>query len=83
MAQRIWFGKSVRYIATDGTAQNRAINKAEMPDLERVKFASFAWQIEQYHRGIKEYCLIEGARVSPRAAVAKPHQFVFAGVCAN
>ena len=51
-----------RMVARDGTAEHWATNKIDMSDLERVKFASFAWQIEQYHRGIKEFCLIERAQ---------------------
>lgn len=34
-----------------------------MDGLERVKWANFAWTIEHYHRGMKQYCLIERAQV--------------------
>lgn len=51
-----------RIVATDGTAEHWATNKVEMPELERVKYAAYSWQIEQYHRGIKQFCLIERAQ---------------------
>lgn len=54
--------KVFRIVATDGTAEHWATNKVEMSDLERVKYAGESWQIEQYHRGIKQFCLIERAQ---------------------
>jgi hypothetical protein len=39
-----------------------------MGDLERVKWAGFAWAIENYHRGIKQFCLIGRAQVRSRRA---------------
>jgi hypothetical protein len=38
----------------------------EMNDLERVKCVAFAWAIENYHSGIKQFCLIERAQVRSR-----------------
>jgi len=68
---RVWlkgFGeiKVFRLIDTNGNAQHWATNKIEMSDLERVKYASFSWQIEQFHRGIKQFCLIERAQCRRR-----------------
>lgn len=54
--------KVFRLIGTDGDAQHWVTNKIEMSDLERVKYAGESWQIEQYHRGIKQFCLIERAQ---------------------
>ena len=58
--------KVFRLIDTNGNAQHWATNKVEMKDLERVKYASFSWQIEQFHRGIKQFCLIERAQCRRR-----------------
>ena len=58
--------KVFRLIATDGSAEHWATNRLEMSDLERVKYASFSWQIEQFHRGIKQFCLIERAQCRRR-----------------
>ena len=55
-------------VATDGDVELWATNKVEMNDLERVKWAGFAWTIENYHRGIKQFCLIERAQVRSRRA---------------
>jgi len=57
-----------KIVATDGDIELWATNKVEMSDLERVKWASFAWAIENYHRGIKQFCLIERAQVRSRRA---------------
>jgi len=52
-----------KIVATDGTIEWWATNQLEMTDLERVKWAGFSWTIENYHRGIKQFCLIERAQV--------------------
>jgi putative transposase len=52
-----------KIVATDGDIEYWATNKTEMDNLERVKWANFAWTIENYHRGVKQYCLIERAQV--------------------
>ena len=57
-----------KIVATDGDIELWATNKVEMGDLERVKWASAAWTIENYHRGIKQFCLIERAQVRSRRA---------------
>jgi putative transposase len=55
-------------VATDGGVELWATNKVEMGDLERVKWAGFSWAIENYHRGLKQFCLIERAQVRSRRA---------------
>ncbi|NMQ20695.1 hypothetical protein E4P82_16740 [Candidatus Competibacter phosphatis] len=40
-----------------------------MTALTRVRFAGYAWTVEHYHRGIKQYCGVERAQV--RAARAQ------------
>lgn len=57
-----------KIVATDGDTELWATNCLEMSDLERVKWASFAWTIENYHRGLKQFCLIERAQVRSRRA---------------
>lgn len=58
--------KVFRIAATDGTTEHWATDKIEMSELERVKYASYSWQIEQYHRGIKQFCLIERGQMRRR-----------------
>jgi len=57
-----------KIVATDGDVELWATNKVEMNDLERVKWAGFAWAIENYHRGLKQFRLIERAQVRSRRA---------------
>jgi putative transposase len=57
-----------KIVATDGDIELWATNHLEMTDLERVKWASFSWTIENYHRGLKQFCLIERAQVRSRRA---------------
>lgn len=57
-----------KMVATDGDVELWATNKVEMQDLERVRWAGFAWTIENYHRGLKQFCLIERAQVRSRRA---------------
>lgn len=58
--------KVFRIEATDGTKEHWATDKIEISELERVKYASYSWQIEQYHRGIKQFCLIERGQMRRR-----------------
>jgi len=58
--------KVFRIVATDGSAEHWASSQVEITEPERVKYASFSWQIEQFHRGIKQQCLIERAQCRRR-----------------
>lgn len=71
LGQLVWlkgFGmvKVFRLIDKNGNAEHWATNKIEISELERVKYASYSWQIEQFHRGIKQFCLIEKAQCRRR-----------------
>lgn len=57
-----------KIVATDGDVELWATNKVEMDELERVKWAGYSWAIENYHRGLKQFCLIERAQVRSRRA---------------
>lgn len=57
-----------KIVAPDGDIELWASNKVEMSDLKRVKWASYAWTIENYHRGLKQFCLVERAPVRSRRA---------------
>ncbi len=56
-------------VAPDGNKEYWATNDLNMKALTRVRFAGYAWTIETYHRGIKQYCGVERAQV--RAARAQ------------
>lgn len=57
-----------KIVATDGDVELWATNKVGMNELERIKWAGFAWAIENYHPGLKQFCLIERAQVRSRRA---------------
>jgi len=52
-----------KIVAPDGDLEYWATNKTAMDGLERGKWANFAWTLENDHRGVKQYCLIERAQV--------------------
>lgn len=52
-----------RVVATDGDAESRATDDAEMDELVRLRYAEFAWGIEVYHRALKQACGVERAMV--------------------
>lgn len=58
-----------RVVATDGDTQYWATDDGRMQELERLKYAEFAWGIEVYHRALTQECGVERAMV--RAARAQ------------
>lgn len=61
--------KVFRVVTPDGDTQYGAIHALQMRGLQRLSLAEHAWTIEQYHRGIKQFCGIE--RCQARAAKAQ------------
>ncbi|HYQ92946.1 MAG TPA: IS701 family transposase, partial [Candidatus Competibacteraceae bacterium] len=60
----------------DGDMEGGASHDLKMSSLMRVRWAGYAWTIEPYHRGIKQFCGVERAQV--RAARAQRNPI---GVC--
>lgn len=58
-----------RVVATNGDTDHWATNDLEMDALTRLKYADCSWRIEEYHRGIKQYCGVE--RCQARRAKAQ------------
>lgn len=48
-----------RVVATNGDTGYWATSDLEMDALTRLKYADFSWRIEEYHRGIKQFCGVE------------------------
>lgn len=65
-----------KIVAPDGDSEWWASNDLKMTTLTRVRWAGYAWTIEHYHRGIKQFCGIERAQV--RAARAQRNHI---GLC--
>jgi putative transposase len=52
-----------RIAAPDGSTTHWATNDLTMTDLRRLQIAEASWKIEEYHRGIKQFCGVERAQV--------------------
>jgi FOG: Transposase and inactivated derivatives len=53
------FIKVFRFVSKDGDTQYWATDALNMQEEERKELAKKAWKIEEYHRGIKQFCGIE------------------------
>jgi hypothetical protein len=58
-----------RIVAPDGSTTHWATNDLTMTALRRLQIAEASWKIEEYHRGIKQFCGVERAQI--RAARAQ------------
>ncbi len=58
--------KVFKVVAKDGDIEYWATDIREMEEVDRDKFGGYAWKIEEYHRGIKQFCGVQNcqARVS-------------------
>lgn len=56
-------------VAPNGDKEYWATNDLQMSDLDRLRYSDWAWLIEHYHRGIKQFCGIE--RCQARSAHAQ------------
>src|SRR5260370_39619533 len=55
--------KVFRIVATNGHTEHWITNDLEMDETTRLAYAEQAWGIEEYHRGLKQYCGVERAQV--------------------
>ena len=60
-----------RIVAPDGSTTHWATNDLAMTELTRLQIAEASWKIEEYHRGIKQFCGVERAQV--RGAAQRNH----------
>jgi putative transposase len=61
-----------RVVATNGDTDHWATSDLEMDGLTRLKYGEFSWRIEEYHRGIKQFCGVEGCQAR-RAKAQRNH----------
>jgi putative transposase len=61
-----------RVVATNGDTEHWATNDLGMDELTRLKYRDFSWRIEEYHRGIKQFCGVERCQVR-RAQAQRNH----------
>jgi putative transposase len=57
-----------KIVSRDGDIEYWATNDLAMDELERLRLAEWSWAIENYHRGLKQCCGVEKARVRGRHA---------------
>jgi putative transposase len=48
-----------RVVATNGDTDHWATSDLGMGALTRLQYGEFSWRIEEYHRGIKQFCGVE------------------------
>jgi len=53
------FVKVFRIVSKDGDKKYWATNETEMEESKRKELAHKSWKIEEYHRGIKQFCGVE------------------------
>jgi putative transposase len=66
------FIKVFRIVSRDGDMQYWAIYVLDMQEEERKDLAKKAWKIEEYHRGIKQFCGVERCQAR-RNSVQRAH----------
>jgi len=56
------FIKVFRIVAKDGDIEYWATDVLEMDEAKREKMGKYSWKIEEYHRGIKQFCGVESCQ---------------------
>lgn len=57
------FIKGFRIVSKDGDTQYWATDVLDMQEEKRKELAKKAWKIEEYHRGIKQFCEVKRCQV--------------------
>lgn len=70
------FIKVFRTVDKNGDAEHWATSNLEMTELERLATAEKTWAIENYHRGIKQFCGVE--KCQARSATAQRNHIAMA-----
>ena len=66
------FIKVFRIVSKDGDTQYWAMDVLDMQEEKRKELAKKAWKIEEYHRGIKQFCGVERCQAR-RNSVQRAH----------
>ena len=61
--------KVFKVVPTKGDIEYWSTNDLKMIDLEVAKYSGISWGIEEYHRGLKQFCGVE--RCQARSAIAQ------------
>lgn len=65
-----------KIVTPDGDVEYWATNDLALDELQRLRLAEFIWTIENYHRGIKQFCGVEKAQF--RSTVAQRNHIALA-----
>jgi len=57
------FIKVFKIVVRDGDIEYRATDDLETDELRRLQLADYSWRIEEYHRGLKQFCGAERSQV--------------------
>src|SRR5262249_15109764 len=68
--------KVFKVVTPDGDSEYWATNDLNMSEGTRLKYSEWAWQIEHYHRGLKQFCGVE--RCQGRSARVQRNQIALA-----
>lgn len=56
------FIKVFKIVPDDGDIEYWATDVLDMDETEREEIGGYSWKIEEYHRGIKQFCGVEGCQ---------------------
>jgi IS4 transposase len=62
---------NAQIVSKDGDAQYWATDVLDMKEEKRKELGKKAWKIEEYHRGIKQFCGVE--RCQARRKMCREH----------
>lgn len=57
------FIRVFRITGTDGSTEHWATDDLDMDEFRRIQLSDFSWRIEEYHRGLKQFCGLERSHV--------------------
>ncbi len=73
--------KVFRTVGTNGDAEYWATSRLDMTIEQAAFYALDAWQVEVYHRGLKQFTGVERGSVSARSLAAQSHWFGDPSIC--
>lgn len=75
--------KVFKIVTPNGDIDYWTTNDLTMPELKRLQLAEFAWTIEEYHRGLKQFCGVERCQLREASWSTQSHWFSTASFLAS
>ncbi|HAO19238.1 MAG TPA: hypothetical protein DCQ37_01305 [Desulfobacteraceae bacterium] len=57
------FIRVFRIVAQNDDTEDRATDDLKMDELRHLQLADFSWRVEEYHRGLRQFCGAERSQV--------------------